>query len=137
VKFPRAPFPLLILLALVLYASVLRAQDTPVFRDPAAPLDARIKDLIGRMTLQEKIDQLSSTAPAIPRLEVPAYDWWNEALHGVARAGRATICVGQGGDSRTVSRADVLDAEHQHLPRSAMGPKAMRSRRPRVAIGRI
>jgi beta-glucosidase len=62
-----------------------------VYRDPAAPLDARIKDLIGRMTMQEKIDQLSSTAPAIPRLDVPAYDWWNEALHGVARAGRATV----------------------------------------------
>jgi beta-glucosidase len=62
-----------------------------LFRDPSAPLDARIKDLIGRMTLQEKIDQLSSTATAIPRLDVPAYDWWNEALHGVARAGRATI----------------------------------------------
>jgi len=67
------------------------AQETPLFRDPNAPLDARIKDLIGRMTLQEKIDQLSSTAPAIPRFDVPAYDWWNEALHGVARAGRATI----------------------------------------------
>ncbi len=66
------------------------AQDA-VYRDPSAPLDSRISDLIGRMTLQEKIDQLSSTAPGIPRLGVPAYDWWNEALHGVARAGRATV----------------------------------------------
>ncbi len=66
------------------------AQDA-LYRDPSAPLDSRISDLIGRMTLQEKIDQLSSTAPGIPRLDVPAYDWWNEALHGVARAGRATV----------------------------------------------
>jgi beta-glucosidase len=71
--------------------AVTAAQDTPLFRNPSAPLDDRIKDLIGRMTLQEKIDQLSSTAPSIPRLDVPAYDWWNEALHGVARAGRATV----------------------------------------------
>ena len=43
------------------------------------------------MTIEEKVAQLSSGAPAIPRLNVPAYDWWNESLHGVARAGRATI----------------------------------------------
>jgi beta-glucosidase len=43
------------------------------------------------MTLEEKVLQMQNTAPAIPRLEIPAYDWWNEALHGVARAGRATV----------------------------------------------
>jgi beta-glucosidase len=80
-----------LLLITVLLVGAAAAQETPVFRDPSAPLEARIKDLIGRMTLQEKIDQLSSTATAIPRLDVPAYDWWNEALHGVARAGRATV----------------------------------------------
>jgi beta-glucosidase len=85
----KAAVPLL--LVTVALVAVTAAQDTPVFRDPAAPLAARVADLIGRMTLQEKIDQLSSTATAIPRLEVPAYDWWNEALHGVARAGRATV----------------------------------------------
>src|SRR5208282_3073195 len=48
-------------------------------------------DLISRMTLEEKIDQLGHIAPAIPRLRVPAYNWWNEGLHGVARAGIATV----------------------------------------------
>ena len=51
----------------------------------------RIKDLISRLTLQEKIGQLVFDAPAIPRLNIPAYDYWSEALHGVARNGRATV----------------------------------------------
>jgi beta-glucosidase len=67
------------------------AEDTPRYLDPAQPIETRLADLIGRMTVEEKIDQLSSTAPAIERLGLPAYDYWNESLHGVARAGRATI----------------------------------------------
>lgn len=47
--------------------------------------------LVARLTLQEKVDQLQNHAPAIPRLGIPAYDWWNESLHGVARNGRATV----------------------------------------------
>src|SRR5512135_1495167 len=61
------------------------------FRNPDLPLDARVADLVGRLTLEEKVGQLMNTAPAIPRLGVPAYDWWSEALHGVARAGVATV----------------------------------------------
>jgi beta-glucosidase len=61
------------------------------FRDPDAPLDARVADLVGRLTLEEKVGQLMNTAPAIPRLGIPAYDWWSEGLHGVARAGVATV----------------------------------------------
>ena len=57
----------------------------------AAQADQRAAALVSRMTLQEKIAQLQSTAPAIPRLGVPAYDWWNEGLHGSARAGYATV----------------------------------------------
>lgn len=51
----------------------------------------RAKDLVGRMSLEEKISQMVNTAPAIERLGVAAYDWWNECLHGVARAGQATV----------------------------------------------
>ncbi|MDO9341729.1 MAG: glycoside hydrolase family 3 C-terminal domain-containing protein, partial [Bacteroidales bacterium] len=58
---------------------------------PSLSLEERVNDLISRMTLKEKADQLLYTAPAIPRLGVPAYNWWNEALHGVARAGYATV----------------------------------------------
>jgi beta-glucosidase len=61
------------------------------FRNPSLPLEDRVNDLVSRMTLQEKADQLLYTAPAIPRLGLPAYNWWNEALHGVARAGYATV----------------------------------------------
>ena len=61
------------------------------FRNTSLPFDERVHDLVSRMTLQEKADQLLYTAPAIPRLGVPEYNWWNEALHGVARAGYATV----------------------------------------------
>jgi beta-glucosidase len=61
------------------------------FRDPTLPVEARVRDLIGRLTLEEKAGQLVHEAAAVPRLGIPAYDWWSEALHGVARAGRATV----------------------------------------------
>ncbi|HXJ23650.1 MAG TPA: glycoside hydrolase family 3 C-terminal domain-containing protein [Polyangia bacterium] len=61
------------------------------FRDPGRAAAERAADLVSRMTRDEKIAQLMTDAPAIPRLGVAAYDWWNEALHGVARAGTATV----------------------------------------------
>jgi beta-glucosidase len=61
------------------------------FRNTSLSVEERVNDLVSRMTLQEKTDQLLYTAPAIPRLGVPAYNWWNEALHGVARSGYATV----------------------------------------------
>ncbi|MFA5206294.1 MAG: glycoside hydrolase family 3 N-terminal domain-containing protein [Lentisphaeria bacterium] len=61
------------------------------FLDPARPVAERVQILVGQMTLREKIAQLLHTAPPIPRLHVPAYTWWNECLHGVGRAGRATV----------------------------------------------
>ncbi|NLG58187.1 MAG: glycoside hydrolase family 3 protein, partial [Clostridiales bacterium] len=50
----------------------------------------KARELVGRMTLEEAASQLRYDAPAIPRLRIPAYNWWNEGLHGVARAGTAT-----------------------------------------------
>lgn len=61
------------------------------YLNPKLPIEQRVDDLVSRMTLEEKIDQLGHIAPAIPRLRVPAYNWWNEGLHGVARAGIATV----------------------------------------------
>jgi beta-glucosidase-like glycosyl hydrolase len=55
------------------------------------PPEQRIASLISRMTLEEKISQLMNDSPAVERLGIPAYNWWNECLHGVARAGRATV----------------------------------------------
>jgi beta-glucosidase len=63
---------------------------SPAYLDPALPLETRVQDLLKRMTLEEKASQLNNTSLAIERLQIPAYDWWNEALHGVARAGLAT-----------------------------------------------
>jgi beta-glucosidase len=144
--------PSLIALAL---ASAASAQSLP-YQDPKLPAAQRAADLVGRMTLEEKAGQLRHAAPAIPRLSVPAYNWWNEGLHGVARAGEATVFpqaigmaatwdapfihevadtiatefrakylekVGPDGSHGAVSRADRLVAQHQHLPRSALGPR--------------
>jgi beta-glucosidase len=61
------------------------------FQDPSLPVTRRVDDLVGRMTLQEKASQMRHAAPAIPRLDIPAYDWWSEGLHGIARSGYATV----------------------------------------------
>jgi beta-glucosidase len=61
------------------------------FMNPELPLDERVRDLVSRFTLEEKAGQMLHEAPAVPRLGVPAYNWWNEGLHGVARAGIATV----------------------------------------------
>jgi beta-glucosidase len=77
-----------------LMSPALYAQQAPAdapYLNPKIPLEQRADDLISRMTLEEKVDQLGHIAPAIPRLRVPAYNWWNEGLHGVARAGVATV----------------------------------------------
>jgi beta-glucosidase len=63
----------------------------PAYLNPSLPIKQRVDDLVSRMTLKEKVLQMQHTAPAIPRLDVPSYDWWSEALHGVARAGIATM----------------------------------------------
>jgi beta-glucosidase len=63
----------------------------PPYLDPDLPFERRAADLVSRMTTEEKISQLTNDAAAIPRLQVPAYEWWNECLHGVARAGAATV----------------------------------------------
>lgn len=61
------------------------------FRNPRLPLSERIEDLLARLKLGEKITQLMNDSPAIPRLGIPAYNWWSEACHGVGRNGRATV----------------------------------------------
>jgi len=61
------------------------------YLDPALGIEQRVNDLVGRMTLEEKISQMINQAPAIERLGVSEYNWWSEGLHGVARAGLATV----------------------------------------------
>lgn len=62
-----------------------------IYKDKSKSCEERAKDLVSRMTVLEKCEQLKYDAPAIERLGVPAYNWWNEGLHGVARAGVATM----------------------------------------------
>ncbi len=66
-------------------------QQLATFKDPNATPEARAADLVANMTLEDKVSQMQNTAAEIKRLGIPAYDWWNEGLHGVARAGLATV----------------------------------------------
>lgn len=74
-----------------IFAYRAKAQDKLIYKDSAQPLNIRVKDLVSRLTLKEKVALLGYNSQAVPRLGIPAYNWWNEALHGVARAGEATI----------------------------------------------
>jgi beta-glucosidase len=109
----------------------LSAQQAPAnapYLDPKVPVDQRAGDLVSRMTLEEKIDQLAHTAPAIPRLRVPAYNWWNEGLHGVARAGFATVFPQAIGMAATFDEplmhdvADVISTEFRAKYSAAVHP---------------
>jgi beta-glucosidase len=87
-------------------------QTLPAYLDPGLPVAARVADLVSRMTLAEKVSQMVHHAPAVERLGIPEYDWWNEALHGVARAGIATVfpqAIGLGAawDDELVQRVAV------------------------------
>lgn len=79
----------LVALLLTLTLSVCAQQN--IYLDPARTIDERAHDLVSKLTLEEKVGQMMYNAPAIPRLNIPAYNWWNESLHGVARSGVATI----------------------------------------------
>lgn len=65
--------------------------NSPAYLNPDLPLPERVGDLISRLTLAEKVSQMNHPAQGIPRLGIPAYNFWSEALHGVARNGRATV----------------------------------------------
>jgi beta-glucosidase len=65
--------------------------DAPTFRNADLPVEQRVEDLISRLTIEEKIGQTMMASPEIKQLGIPKYDWWNEALHGVARNGTATV----------------------------------------------
>ena len=71
--------------------SVCHGQTTPIYKNTNASINARAKDLVARFTIEEKASLLGYDSKGVARLGVPVYNWWNEALHGVARAGNATI----------------------------------------------
>ncbi|MGB8536408.1 MAG: glycoside hydrolase family 3 C-terminal domain-containing protein [Acidobacteriaceae bacterium] len=86
----RAQQWLLLTVLLGLCASLANAAQFP-YQNPSLPIEQRVADLVGRLTPEEKISQMTLTAAAIPRLGIPEYTWWNEGLHGVARSGYATV----------------------------------------------
>ena len=71
--------------------SVAQDNSAPAYKNPKLSFEERAHDLERRMTLEEKVSQLEHTADAVGRLGIPEYNWWNEGLHGVARAGVATV----------------------------------------------
>jgi beta-glucosidase len=78
------------------------------FRNPSLPLGERVDDLVSRLTMQEKAAQMLHESPALPHLGIPAYNWWNECLHGVARAGVATVFP------QAIGLAAMFDAKRMH-----------------------
>lgn len=76
---------LCILFPVLLCSLVINKHYTYNFQNPGLPIETRVNDLVSRLTLEEKVGQMLNSAPAIDRLGIPAYNWWNECLHGVAR----------------------------------------------------
>jgi len=87
----QSSFFLALVLVQSLVQSTAQTAGSAVYLDASQPVNVRVDDLVRQMTLEEKASQLVNQARAIPRLQVPAYDWWSEALHGVANAGTATV----------------------------------------------
>lgn len=106
-----------LLLLLLFFAGESRAQAKFPYLNPNLPTDQRVNDLIKRLTTDEKINLLLYNSPGVERLHIPAYNWWNEGLHGVARAGRATVfpqAIGLAAtfdDSLIQQVADVISTE--------------------------
>ncbi len=120
------------LACLFLIYSRLTAQTarTPDYSDPSQPIEARVNDLVGKMTLEEKASQLVNQARAIPRLQVPAYNWWSEALHGVANAGTATVFP------EPIGLAATFDAPLIHDMAVIIGTEARAKHNQAVKAGR-
>ena len=85
----RLFFSILLFISYSFYAQ--EKSNQPDYLNPDLPVNKRVDDLVSRMTLEEKISQMVNDAAAIDRLHIPEYNWWNEGLHGVARAGVATV----------------------------------------------
>jgi beta-glucosidase len=100
------------------------------FRDPALPIERRVDDLVSRMTLEEKASQLVNRTRAIPRLGVPEYNIWSEALHGVAGGGFATVFP------QAIGLAATFDAEALHEMAVAIGREARVKYNQAVKAGR-
>ena len=104
---------------IVLLSFTAFAQDTTTlpYMDSKLSPEQRAADLVHRMTLEEKASQLVNQARAIPRLKIPAYDWWSEALHGVAVDGTTEF-------PEPVGLAATFDTSGIHEMATAIGIEA-------------
>ena len=96
---------------LVLFSAVSlygQSNEQPPYLNPDLPPATRAADIVSRMTLEEKVLQMQNYAPAIPRLHIQAYNWWSEALHGVAIQGQATVFP------QAIGLASTWDTELMH-----------------------
>ncbi|MEJ2076446.1 MAG: glycoside hydrolase family 3 C-terminal domain-containing protein [Acidobacteriota bacterium] len=98
-------------------SAVAQQQQFP-FQNPDLPLEQRLDDLMSRLTMEEKVAQTVYDAPAIPRLGIPSYNWWSECLHGVARAGLATVFP------QAIGLAATFDADFMHQVATAISDEA-------------
>src|SRR6186713_3332027 len=89
--FGRRPVRQLLTAGWLLLALPSIAQQQKGFRDPTRPIASRVNDLLSQLTPAEKVSLLGYRSQPVDRLDIPAYNWWNEALHGIARAGEATM----------------------------------------------
>ncbi len=88
------------------------------FMNPSLPVAARVEDLLSRLTAEEKVGLMMNNSSAVPRLGIPAYEWWNEALHGVARSGMATVFP------QAIGLAAAFDTEAQYKTFSIVSDEA-------------
>ena len=124
------------LLWLISSASFAQQPGGVPYLDPDLPPERRATDIVSRMTLEEKVHQMQSAAPAIPRLGVPAYNWWNEALHGVAPGTRHRLSAGHRA-RRHVGRRPDVPGGRRHLDRGAgQVPRSAHAARPSVRSAR-
>jgi beta-glucosidase len=133
-KYRFQPSTLLTMLMIVGFVAVsnsmAQTSSAPPYLNPSLPIEQRVDDLVGRMTLDEKASQLVNQARAIPRLQVPAYDWWSEALHGVANAGTATVFP------EPIGLAATFDAPLIHDMAVVIGTEARAKHNQAVSAGR-
>ena len=97
---------------------IAQAEERLLWKDPDTCLETRVRDLVSRMTLEEKAAQLRDSAPAIPRLGLPSYEYWSEALHGVAVSGQATVFP------QAIGLAATFDPELMLRVSTAIGDEA-------------
>ena len=128
------PFREIFITAVFSCFSVMMAQSQTIynsndlrFLNSDLPLQVRVDDLVSRLTIEEKVLQLQHTAPAVERLGIPQYNWWNECLHGVARNGLATVFPQAIGMAATFNpeliqqEADVISTEGRAKYYEAIG----------------